>query len=446
MKPTKTVLYGRVSHDEQAKFGFSIENQLDRLRTYARENNLLIVDEYVDEGYSAGSMKRPELQRLLGDLDKFELVIFTRLDRFSRNVLDANEMVKLFFRKNVSIRAIEEEINTQTADGMFEFNLRVSLAQRELAKGSERINTVFDYKVKNGQAISGSQPLGYKVEKNQDGIKKVVRDESVSHIVDDMFSYFMKYQSIRTTMNYINDKYGINKSYKAYNRMLKNELYAGKLRDNFNYCKPYITMIEHKQIQEIIQKNIKVRKNNYVYLFSGLVTCGVCNGCMVGNFMTNRNKREYYYYRCSRHHSGTGCDRSTGLNEKIVEDYLLQNMNRLIEDYIYEASVKTEEQTPAKVNVKAILEEMDRLTLAFRKGRIKEKEYDYEYELLEAKLKQAEMTAPKETDLTSVKAFLDSGWKSVYHSLSKIDQRALYRSVIKEIILDREGNIEVKFF
>lgn len=446
MKPIRTVLYGRVSHDEQAKFGVSIENQIDRLTAYAKENNLLIVDKYIDEGYSAGTTKRPELQRLLADLDKFDLIIFTRLDRFSRNVLDANEMVKLFFRKNVSIRAIEEEINTQTADGMFEFNLRVSLAQRELAKGSERINTVFDYKIKQGHAISGSQPLGYKIEKNQDNIKKVVKDEAVSHIVEDMFQHFMQFQSIRGTMMYINDKYNLNKSYKAYNRMLKNELYAGKLRDNFNYCPAYITLGQYEQIQDMIQKNIKIRKNNYVYLFSGLISCGCCGGSMAGNFATNRNKREYYYYRCSRYHTGVGCDRTTGVNEILIEDYLLKNINRLIEEHIYATTIEIENKPKPKIDVKAITEEMDRLTIAFRKGRMKEPEYDYEYELLEEKLKEVERVTPQETDLTSVQTFINSDWKNLYKSLTKVEKRALFRSVIKDISIDRDCNIEVKFF
>ena len=191
MKPLRTAILARVSHEEQAKFGFSIDNQLDKLRAYAKENNLLIVDEYVDEGFSAGTMKRPELQRLLGDLDRIDLIIFTRLDRFSRNVLDANEMVKLFNKKRVSIKAIEEDISTETADDMFLFNMKVSLAQRELEKGSERINTVFEYKVKQGQPLTGNLPWGYKIEDDASGTKKVVKDLEIAPIIEDVFRHFM---------------------------------------------------------------------------------------------------------------------------------------------------------------------------------------------------------------------------------------------------------------
>ena len=163
-KTTATALYARVSSEEQSKYGFSVQNQIDRLKKYAEENNLAIVDIYVDEGFSAGSKKRPELQRMLNDLHRFDLIIFTKLDRFTRNVLDANEMVNEFQRVGVSIKAIDEDdVDTSTADGMFMFNLKVSLAQRELAKGSERVKTVFEYKVNKGQPITGSVPIGLRI-------------------------------------------------------------------------------------------------------------------------------------------------------------------------------------------------------------------------------------------------------------------------------------------
>ena len=220
LKVLRTAEYGRVSTDEQSKYGFSIQNQIDRLDAYVEENNLMLVDRFIDDGYSAGSTNRPELQRLLANLDKIDLIIFTKLDRFTRNVLDANEMVKLFEKHNVSIKAIDEEdVDTSTADGMFMFNLKVSLAQRELKKGSERITTVFEYKVKQGQPLTGSQPYGYTIEDQTDGTKKVVKDKEVEHIVNEIFEHFLTHQSIRFTMDTINEKYKLDFSYKKYNRI-----------------------------------------------------------------------------------------------------------------------------------------------------------------------------------------------------------------------------------
>lgn len=442
MKPVKTRIYARVSHDEQKKFGFSIDNQLDRLRNFSKENNLIIVDEYIDEGFSAGSTKRPELQRMLKEVQRNEIILFTKLDRFSRNVLDANEMVKLFNRKNISIKATDEPLDTSTADGMFDFNLRVSLAQRELEKGSERITTVFKYKVKQGQPISGNVAYGYKIEEIN-GNKKVVKDLEIAPIIDDLFEHFLTYQSIRQTTIYINNKYNLDRTYITFNRLLKNEFYAGIYRDNKHFCEPYITEKTFNKIQGIIKNNIKVRKNNYVYLFSGLVTCPTCGRKMSGIRQIGKNGTEYYYYRCGRKILNGSC-KTKNIKEHEVEEYLLQNINRLIEDYIYEATVKIDKKPKPRIDVKEITEEMDRLNLQFRKGRIKEKEYDYEYELLEKQLKQVEKEIPEEADISSLEDFLNSGWKNVYNALPKEDKRALFRSIIKEITIE-DGEFVIEF-
>lgn len=447
MKPIRTAILARVSHDEQAKFGFSIENQLDKLRTYAKENNLLIVDEYVDEGFSAGSMKRPELQRLLSDLDRIDLIIFTRLDRFSRNVLDANEMVKLFLSKKVSIKAIEEDISTETADDMFLFNMKVSLAQRELEKGSERIKTVFDYKVKQGQPLTGNQPWGYTIGEDDNGNKKVVKDKKLAPIIEDIFKHFMVYQSIRQTSLYINKKYNLERVYNTYNKLLKDPFYAGVYRGNENYCEPYITYETHLMVKDLIKRNIKHRnKCNRTYLFTGLLICPDCKTRMNPIYYKKKSGKEYIYYRCQKRMKSDLChdDILHNIREDVIEEYLLNNIELEIQKYIYDASVELNKAPKPKINIKEITDEMDRLTLAFRKGRMKEKEYDYEYELLEKQLAEAEKDLPQEKDLSSLETFLNSGWKNVYASLSREDQRALFRTVIEEITKNDKGEWDLK--
>lgn len=447
MKPIRTAILARVSHDEQAKFGFSIENQLDKLRTYAKENNLLIVDEYVDEGFSAGSMKRPELQRLLSDLDRIDLIIFTRLDRFSRNVLDANEMVKLFLSKKVSIKAIEEDISTETADDMFLFNMKVSLAQRELEKGSERIRTVFDYKVKQGQPLTGNQPWGYTIGEDANGNKKVVKDKEIAPIIEDTFKHFMVYQSVRQTCLYINEKYNLERVYNTYNKMLKDSFYAGVYRGNENYCEPYITYETHLKIKDLIKKNINHRnKCNRVYLFTGLVICPDCKNRMNPIYYKKKSGKEYVYYRCQKRMKSDLCNDNIlhNIREDVIEEYLLNNIELEIQKYIYEASVQIDKAPKPKVNIKEITDEMDRLTIAFRKGRIKEDEYDHDYEILEKQLVDAQKELPQEKDLSSLEAFLNSGWKNVYDTLPKEDKRALFRTVIEEITKNDKGEWDLK--
>lgn len=447
-KAVPTALYGRVSHDEQSKFGFSIDNQLDRLRKYAEHNNLVIVEEFIDDGYSAGSMKRPALQRMLENLHRFELIIFTKLDRFTRNVLDANEMVKEFQRYGVAIKAIDEEdIDTSTADGMFMFNMKVSLAQRELAKGSERIKTVFEYKVKKGQPISGNVPVGYKIETNENGEKKVVIDEETAPLIRDFFEHFKMYHSIRAAGRFCNEKYDAERSYSFYARLLTKEIYCGMYRGNVDFCDGYMTREEWEHLQELKHRVVKTSPRNHIYLFSALVQCPVCKKHLTVNSTDKYGKkgflRRYVYYRCPNEM----IDKShiKKINETKLEEMFLQNIKPLAEKYIYEAKLKPQKQEKKKDETKDILEEIDRLNYSFRKKRISIDEYDKEYEALEKRLAKAQKEAPKEKDLSGLEAFLNSGWENVYNNLSREDKRALIRSVVKSMTFNDKGELLIDF-
>lgn len=450
MKKTKRLgLYGRVSHDEQAKFGYSVRNQMDRLVAYAEAQGDKIVDMFIDDGYSAGSTDRPALQEMLSRLDEFDEIIFTKLDRFSRNVLDANEMVKKCQRAGVSIKAIDEEdIDTSTADGEFMFNMKVSLAQRELKKGSERITTVFDYMVKQGKPISGSQPIGYTIEALPDGNKRIIKDPETQGIVEEIFSYFMTYQSIRGTSRHINEKYDLKYSYNLYRRVLTNDYYTGLYRGNPQYCPPYISTETFDRVQEIIKNNIKFRKASAVHLFSSLILCEKCGKKLQAHYSKRRNKngttKEYTYYRCRTVIAQPEpCD--VKHKEKLIEEKLLQNIKKQAEEYIYKASAKPTEETDNSKEIKEILEEIDRLNYQFRKKRVSQKDYDIEYEELEKRLAQLEREAPEQKDITGIEAFLNSGWENVYENLSREDKRALIRSVVKSMVFDDNGELLLEF-
>ena len=156
--------YCRVSTDEQAKFGFSIQAQKDALEKYCKENGYKY-EFYIDEGISASSMKkRKALNEMLSKCNVFDMILFTKLDRLSRNVLDANNINKLLIDNKCTMKAIDEDdVDTSTADGTFIFNLKVSLAQREIGKTSERIKFVFKNKREKGEITSGTKKYGYDI-------------------------------------------------------------------------------------------------------------------------------------------------------------------------------------------------------------------------------------------------------------------------------------------
>ena len=451
MKAKRIAGYVRVSHDEQKKYGYSVQAQIERIIRYAEENKCQLVEIYVDEGFTATKMKRPDLLRMLDNLQTFDILVFTRLDRFSRNVLQANKMVEIMEEYNVAIKSIEEDdIDTSTADGKFNFNLRVSLAQREAEKTSERIKSIFEFKIKQGQPVSGNQPYGYKIE-TKDNKKSIIKDPELIPIIEDVFKYFSKHHTVRGTMTYINGKYDINKNYNCIYRVLTYTEYYGLYEGNPTYYPPYITKEEYERNQELIKANVRERKSSKIYLFTSLIKCPFCGWKMVGKYTKRNNKngtfREYYGYICSNNQRNKACSSGKVINEKYFLEYLLENVEELAKKHIAEVmEIKPAEKTDLPQNrINEILEEIDNLNYMFQKKRIDVKKYDREFEALEKELANLQKEAPKEEDITILEEFLQSNWKEVYNSLDKENQRALWRNLIKEIKLDKEFKIDVDF-
>lgn len=438
--------YARVSTEEQKKYGYSIEAQIDKIKKYCELKEYQLVDIFVDEGFTASNMKRPRLLELLNSLDKIDAIVFTRLDRFSRNVLEANKMLATLQKNNVSMIAIEEEdINTTDADGLFMFNLKVSLAEREIKKTSERIRSVFEYKIKEGQVISGVTALGYKIA-TVDGIKRMVKNEEEAPIVMDIFNSFLKYQSIRIVTERINEKYNIRKSYQVYNHLLKNEIYIGRYRDNYNFCDPYIDIETFNKIQQIIKKNIRTGDKKFTYIFSGLIYCPECKKLLTGTRNLYKG-RYYYYYRCNRHYISRWCPQNKSFSENLIEKYLLDNVDTLIADRIaYIKSIDPANNVDTDKKIKSLKAELDNLNYIFMKKRISVAEYDRLFEKTENKIKELEKIPTKSVDTSHLKTFLTSGWRSSYDIMNREKKRTLWRNLIKEIHVDNDYNIKIIFY
>ena len=116
----RTAIYCRVSTDIQVKEGDSIQAQLSALRSYCKKNGYEIVGEYIDDGISGTLLnERDELQRMLDDVRdrKIDLVIFTRLDRYFRNLRHYLNTQEVLDKYNVPWIAIWENYETQTPQG-----------------------------------------------------------------------------------------------------------------------------------------------------------------------------------------------------------------------------------------------------------------------------------------------------------------------------------------
>ena len=463
----RVVCYIRVSTQEQKLHGLSLDAQRDTLSRYAKLHGLKIVDWYEDEGVSGRKLikRRPALQRMLHDAqaDKFDRIIFIKLDRYFRSVAEYHECQKILETHKVLWTATEEKYDLTTANGRFWVTQKLAMAEYEADQTSERIKLVNEYKVRSGQALMGSSALGlgFMVQKDSEGVKRVVKDPETAPHLEAFIDHFLTHGSKRGALDYVNEKFNTSYNTKNFDKKLNDTKIYGHYKGNDNYCEPYIDKATYDKLQGMKKKNIKVSDNRKTYLFSGLVRCPKCGGAMVGKFcgkQTDRRPngktyvymRDYYYYRCRRLSDMYSCDYKTLIREDKIEATLLNQINGLINEYITEVKIEDNIQVQNNIEDKIakVNGEISRLNNMYRKARISESEYDKEYDQLTVKLKSLEtqLEPVKERDLTIYEELLKSDWRNIYNALTKENKRSFWRKYIKQINISLDGNIDRVIF
>src|SRR5690606_13381288 len=159
----RCAIYRRVSTDLQAEEGFSLEAQKNRLLAYAESQGWTVIEDYCDEGYSAKSLDRPEMQRLISDIKKkkFDVVLVYRLDRLVRSVLELHELLQLMERYDVRFKSATEIFDTTSATGRLFITLIATLAQWERETIAERVHLGMAKKAEQGERNGAPAPYGY---------------------------------------------------------------------------------------------------------------------------------------------------------------------------------------------------------------------------------------------------------------------------------------------
>ena len=173
----KAIGYCRVSSDEQAREGISLEAQEAKVRAYALALGIELVEVIVDAGESAKSLSRPGLQRALALLRsrKANGVIVCKLDRLTRSVADLAVLIDDYFgeRPGKELWSVADSIDTRTAAGRMVLNILVSVAQWEREAISERTRDALRHKKSKGERV-GTVPFGFDV--GPDGVHLIEND------------------------------------------------------------------------------------------------------------------------------------------------------------------------------------------------------------------------------------------------------------------------------
>ena len=161
----KAAIYARVSTEDQAQHGVSLDAQVNRCVEYVSVQNYELLDTVVDAGISGKSTDRPGLQRILSLVQKKKIhhLVTLKLDRLSRRTIDALNLVETLTRKKVKLHLVTENgsINSDNADDEFMLTMKAGFAQLERKKIGERTKFALDRKRQLNERISLNAPYGY---------------------------------------------------------------------------------------------------------------------------------------------------------------------------------------------------------------------------------------------------------------------------------------------
>ena len=328
----KCGLYMRVSTEDQAREGFSLPEQKERLEAYCKFKDYEIVDYYEDAGISAKTGNyRPEFERLKEDIKskKINTVISLKLDRFTRSIYDWEEFITFLEENDAYIGCVNDDINTTTANGKMVSRLLVSVSQNEIERTSERTKIGLAGAIKQGH-IPHIAPLGYKHEN-----KTLVIDYSTKDVAYRIFDLCYNGYSYKKISNLFNEEKVLGKDNwrdSTIQNIIQNEIYKGdfvhgKRTKNPTYYENVVEPIVSKEMWKDCQiqkkKNARRYQRTLTYLYLQKLKCPKCNRILGGKATTKKNGKPYFYYYCN--------DCKISFKENLINEYFNQFINELVE-------------------------------------------------------------------------------------------------------------------
>lgn len=361
-------IYVRVSTEDQAKEGFSIPAQLQRLRAFCESQGWDVKTEYVEDGWSAKDLDRPKMKQLLKDIKKgdIDIILVYRLDRLTRSVLDLYLLLKTFDQYNVAFRSATEVYDTSTAMGRLFITLVAALAQWERENLAERVKFGIEQMIDDGKKPGGHSPYGYKFDKDFDC--KIIDDEAKTvQMIYQLYCDGFGYRSIADRLNDLGIKPRIAKlwNHNSIRDILMNDMYIGtyrwgsKVRTN-NHT-PIVSEILFKKAQKTIEGRTLSRERVGKFILTGILKCGHCDRNNMQGFYDKRDQKTYY--RCLK------CNRIT--HDQNILNGIFREIQHLITSKEYFISkISHQVQEPESVDIQGIKKEIEKIK------KQKEKWYD----------------------------------------------------------------------
>lgn len=343
----KTAIYIRVSTEDQAKDGFSIHAQREKLTKYAEANEWDIVDYYVDDGISGKNLvDRPEVTRMLEDVKsgKINNVLIYKLDRLTRSMKDLIYLIEFFESNNCTFNSQTEKIDTSNAVGRMFVKIIGIFAEFERENLAERVSFGYEQKTREGNYTNTNGVYGYDYIV---GEGKLEINSEEAELVKKIFELYISgesYFKIAKKFNITNvpTKRGGHWASGTIKSIIGNPLYVGKVRYGVakkNQHKSFL--VDGVNVKPILDeetwneanKTIATRKkycvrrypNSNAYYFH-TIKCSLCGGTMSARQQMQHGKM-YITYSCNAHCRGF-CE-ATGFSHYKMEDAFMNYLEKL---------------------------------------------------------------------------------------------------------------------
>ena len=309
----KGVIYTRVSSHKQVLEGNGLDSQYSSCRTFAKNKNIEIINNFEDGGFSGGNTERPGLIQLLDFLKKSPENTYVIIDDISRLSRDTHEYFALrqLIGASGGILLFVKNDLAATPQGEFFELIQIGVADYERKINKERVKSRMYETLKNGRWLF-TAPVGLKYKD-----KLLIEDEQNSHLIKKIYKDFSngKYFTYREIKDSQEARSLTNRNGKPFKlkddfikRLLSNPLYKGVIHypewglEDINGIHLGIISEDLFQKVQIRLKNKGSKKHTRIGLdefpLKGNLVCGTCNKMMVASPSKGRNDY-YYYYRCN---------------------------------------------------------------------------------------------------------------------------------------------------
>ena len=410
-------VYIRVSTEDQAREGFSLGEQEEKLLALCKFKDLEVYKVYKDAGISAKDMEhRPQFQEMLKDMKdgKINYIVAYKLDRITRSIRDLEELISVLEQYNCFLLCDRDDVNTSTANGRFFVRMLTVLSQLEIEIVSERTKFGLNGAIKSGH-IPGQRPFGYKSADD----KKMIIDNATRPYVEKIFDLYLEGKSFQQIANYFeeNNIYP-KKKWKdtTIQKIIDNKIYMGDYeqykrigkQENLepitymNVVEPIISRAKWEECQRQKERNQRTYTRDRIYTFFQRLKCPNCSRIMKCKG-SGGTKRKYMYYTCEHCHINFNENHVELLLKDFIYDLLEYDMavKKFFLPVLEDKSSNIDTSTIDK-EIRELQKQRDRIKQAYIKGIVEIDDFKEDYKLIEDKLANLES---KKLELVNLETF-----------------------------------------